>query len=160
MGKQWRQWQTLFFWAPKSLQMVTVAMKLKDTCSFSPPAFNLSQHQCFLRSQLCIRCPKYQMAVLHHPLSGHGFDQLQEMLRRGKPGMLQSMGLERVQHDWATEQQRCKRTRTQSWALCFKDKEMGLVIILPVLPYLSSKHYSNDTLHVCQVVFGPSQIIY
>ena len=25
--------QTLFFWAPKSLQMVTVAMKLKDTCS-------------------------------------------------------------------------------------------------------------------------------
>ena len=23
----------LFFWAPKSLQMVTVAMKLKDTCS-------------------------------------------------------------------------------------------------------------------------------
>ena len=27
------QWQTLFFWAPKSLQMVTEAMKLKDTCS-------------------------------------------------------------------------------------------------------------------------------
>ena len=23
----------LFFWAPKSLQMVTAAMKLKDTCS-------------------------------------------------------------------------------------------------------------------------------
>ena len=26
----WKQWQTLFFWAPKSLQMVTAAMKLKD----------------------------------------------------------------------------------------------------------------------------------
>ena len=25
--------QTLFFWAPKSLQMVTAAMKLKDACS-------------------------------------------------------------------------------------------------------------------------------
>ena len=25
--------KTLYFWAPKSLQMVTVAMKLKDTCS-------------------------------------------------------------------------------------------------------------------------------
>ena len=24
---------TSFFWAPKSLQMVTTAMKLKDTCS-------------------------------------------------------------------------------------------------------------------------------
>ena len=30
MGKQWKQCQTLFFWAPKSLQMVTAAMKLKD----------------------------------------------------------------------------------------------------------------------------------
>ena len=29
MGKQWKQCQTLFFWAPKSLQMVTAAMKLK-----------------------------------------------------------------------------------------------------------------------------------
>ena len=28
-----KQWQTLFFWAPKSLQMVTAAMKLKDTYS-------------------------------------------------------------------------------------------------------------------------------
>ena len=33
MGKQWKQWLTLFFWALKSLQMVTAAMKLKDTCS-------------------------------------------------------------------------------------------------------------------------------
>ena len=31
--KQWKQCQTLFFWAPKSLQMVTAAMKLKDACS-------------------------------------------------------------------------------------------------------------------------------
>ena len=30
MGKQWKQWPTLFFWAPKSLQMVIAAMKLKD----------------------------------------------------------------------------------------------------------------------------------
>ena len=32
-GKQWKQCQTLFFWAPKSLQMVIAAMKLKDTYS-------------------------------------------------------------------------------------------------------------------------------
>ena len=31
--KQWKQLQTLYFWAPKSLLMVTVAMKLKDTYS-------------------------------------------------------------------------------------------------------------------------------
>ena len=33
IGKQWKQSQTLFFWAPKSLQMVIAAMKLKDTYS-------------------------------------------------------------------------------------------------------------------------------
>ena len=32
-GKQWIEWLTLFFWAPKSLQMVTAAMKLKDAYS-------------------------------------------------------------------------------------------------------------------------------
>ena len=33
MGKQWKQCQTLFWGAPKSLQMVIAAMKLKDTYS-------------------------------------------------------------------------------------------------------------------------------
>ena len=32
-GKQWKQGQVLFSWAPKSLQTVTAAMKLKHTCS-------------------------------------------------------------------------------------------------------------------------------
>ena len=31
--KQWKQWETLFSWAPKSLQMVTAAMKFKEACS-------------------------------------------------------------------------------------------------------------------------------
>ena len=29
-GEKWKQWQILFWGAPKSLQMVTAAMKLKD----------------------------------------------------------------------------------------------------------------------------------
>ena len=33
MGKQWKQGQTLSFWAPKSLQMVTAAMTLEDAYS-------------------------------------------------------------------------------------------------------------------------------
>ena len=32
-GEQWKQCQTSFFWAPKSLQMVIKAMKLKDAYS-------------------------------------------------------------------------------------------------------------------------------
>ena len=38
MGKQC---QTLFSWAPKSLQMVTAAMKLKDACSLEENMTNL-----------------------------------------------------------------------------------------------------------------------
>ena len=32
-GKQWKQCQTLFWGAPKSMQMLIAAMKLKDTYS-------------------------------------------------------------------------------------------------------------------------------
>ena len=32
-GELWKEWLTLFLWAPKSLQMVIVAMTLKDTYS-------------------------------------------------------------------------------------------------------------------------------
>ena len=41
MGKQWKQCQTLFFGAPKSLQMVTAAMKLKDAYSLEEVMTNL-----------------------------------------------------------------------------------------------------------------------
>ena len=33
-GKKWKQCQTLFFRAPKSMQMVIAAMKLKDAYSW------------------------------------------------------------------------------------------------------------------------------
>ena len=32
-GKKWKELQILFSWAPKSLQTVTAAIKLKDACS-------------------------------------------------------------------------------------------------------------------------------
>ena len=41
MGKQWKQCQTLFLGAPKSLQMVTAAMKLKDAYSLEEVMTNL-----------------------------------------------------------------------------------------------------------------------
>ena len=37
-GKKWKQRQILFSWAPKSLQMVTAAMKLEDACSLDKKA--------------------------------------------------------------------------------------------------------------------------
>ena len=45
------------------------------------------------------------MVGWHHWLNGHEWASLGRWWRTGKPGMLQSMGLQRVGHDWATEQQ-------------------------------------------------------
>ena len=44
MGKQWKQCQTLFFWAPKSLQIVTAAMKWKDAYSWKESYEQLRQN--------------------------------------------------------------------------------------------------------------------
>ena len=44
MGKQWKQCQTLLFWAPKSLQMVIAAMKLKDAYSLKESYDQPRQH--------------------------------------------------------------------------------------------------------------------
>ena len=45
MAKQWKQWQTLFWGAPKSLQMLTAAMKLKDTCSLEEKLWPANRSQ-------------------------------------------------------------------------------------------------------------------
>ena len=44
MEKQWKQGQTLFSWAPKSLQMVAEAMKIKDACSLEESYDQPKQH--------------------------------------------------------------------------------------------------------------------
>ena len=44
MGKQWKQWLTLFFGAPKSLQMVIVAMELKYAYSLEESYDQPRQH--------------------------------------------------------------------------------------------------------------------
>ena len=44
MGKQWKQCQTLFWGAPKSLQMVTAARKLKDASSLEENYDQPRQH--------------------------------------------------------------------------------------------------------------------
>ena len=204
MGKQWKQWLTLFFWAPKSLQMVTAAMKLKDTPwkeSYDQPRQHIKKQKhyfvnkgtsrqgygfsnghvwmweldykeswapknwCFwtvvletnlespldckeiqpvhpkwdqswvfigrtdveaetpifwppdVKSWLIWKDPdagKYlgqeekgttedEMVGWHHRLNGHELDKLRELWWTGRPGVLQSMGLQRVRCDWVTE---------------------------------------------------------
>ena len=49
MGKQWKQCQTLFLGAPKSLQMVIVAMKLKDATPWKKSYDQL--RQCIIKQR-------------------------------------------------------------------------------------------------------------
>ena len=43
-GEKWKQWQILFSWAPKSLCMVTAAMKLKEAAPWKKSYDKLRQH--------------------------------------------------------------------------------------------------------------------
>ena len=192
MGKQWKQWQTLFSWAPKSLQMVTAAMKLKDAFSLeemtnvdsilksqrhyfanqgpSSQSYGFSSSHVWIWEldsvvldktfESPLKCKEIQpvhpkgnqswifigrtdteaetpilwppdaknwfigkdpdagkdwrqeekgmteddMVGWHHQLDGHQFEH-GTWLWTGKPGVLQSMGLQRVRHDLVTEQQ-------------------------------------------------------
>ena len=48
MGKQWKQWQILFSWAPKSLQTLTAARKLKDAPwkkSYEEPKWHIKKQR-------------------------------------------------------------------------------------------------------------------
>ena len=53
------------------------------------------------------------MVGWHHQYKGHELGQTSEMVRAERPDLLQSMGLQRVRHNWATEQQQvyCKGRR-------------------------------------------------
>ena len=44
-----------------------------------------------------------EMVVWHHQLNGHEFEQAQSWWWTQRPAVLQSMGLQRVGHDWATK---------------------------------------------------------
>ena len=54
--KQWKQWQTLFLGAPKSLQMVIAAMKLKDATpwkeSYDQPPYHIEKQRHYFANKI------------------------------------------------------------------------------------------------------------
>ena len=60
MEKQWKQWQTLFWGAPKSLQMVTIAMILKDACSLEEKLWPTQTAYYKAETLLCQQGPSSQ----------------------------------------------------------------------------------------------------
>ena len=101
MGKQWKQWQILFSWAPKSLQVAIAAMKLEDACSLNIPGGSE------VKASICLQCRrpgfipwvgkipwrrKWQATPVFLPGKSHGGRSLVGYSPRGH----------RVGHDWAT----------------------------------------------------------
>ena len=63
-GKQWKHWQALFSWAPKSLQMVTATMELKDAYSLEEKLWLTYQH---------IKRQRHHFADKSSSSQSHGF---------------------------------------------------------------------------------------
>ena len=60
MGKQWKQWETLFWGGRKSLQMVTAARKLKAPCSLEENYDQPRQHNKKQRHYFTNKSPSSQ----------------------------------------------------------------------------------------------------
>ena len=62
MGEKWIKWQTLFSWAPKSLQMVTAAMKFKTLApwkkSYDKPRQHIKKQKRYFASK-GLSCQSY-----------------------------------------------------------------------------------------------------
>ena len=72
MGKQRKQWKTLFSWGPKSLQMVTAAMKLKVTWTLEEPRPHSEKQRHYLADKVSssqsygFSCNHVQMWEMDH----------------------------------------------------------------------------------------------
>ena len=101
MGKKWKQWQTLFSWAPKSLWMVTAAMKLKD--AYSLEGFPSGSDG---KASVCIAGDPGSSLGWEDPLekemAAHSSILAWKIPWTVEPGRLPSMGSQRVGHDWVT----------------------------------------------------------
>ena len=130
MGKQWKQCQTLFSWAPKSLQMVTAATKLKMLAPWKKSYDKHKQQIEKQRHHFANKGPysqRYGFSSSHVWCESWTIKKAERQRtdafelwhwrrllrvwansgrwwRTGKPGMLLSKGSQRVRHDWATEQ--------------------------------------------------------
>ena len=62
--EKWKQWQILFSWPPKSLWMMTAAMKLKNICS-------LEEKLC--RPGQCVKKQRHHFADKDHYIQSYGF---------------------------------------------------------------------------------------
>ena len=70
MGKHWKLWLTLFWGAPKLLQMVTAVMKLKDTYSLEGSYDQPRQHIKKQRHYSASKIPSSKSYCFSHTIYG------------------------------------------------------------------------------------------
>ena len=107
MGKQWKQWETLFSCAPKSLQIMTAALKLKDpyTLEEKPRQHIKKQRHYFANKSLSSQSYGFSSGhvwMSEKVMAPHSSPLTWKIPWTEEPGRLQSMGLLRVGHNWAT----------------------------------------------------------
>ena len=96
-GEQWKQCQTLFLGAPKSLQMVIAAMKLKDAYSLTSLVAQMVKR---LSTMLETRVRSLgQEDPLEKEMAIHSSTIAWKIPWTEELGRLQSMGSQRVGHD-------------------------------------------------------------
>ena len=97
MGKKWKQCETLYFGAPKSLQMVTAVMKLKDAYFLDFPGGSDGKASVYNAGD------PGSIPGLGDPLekemASHSRTIAWKIPWTEEPGRLQSMGSQRVRHD-------------------------------------------------------------
>ena len=72
MGKQWKQWLTLFWGAPESLQMVTTAMKLRQLLPEKKVVTNLDS---MLKSrEITLTTKVHLVKAMVFPVVMYGFE--------------------------------------------------------------------------------------
>ena len=106
MGKQWKQCQTLFWRTPKSLQMVTASMKLKDTFSLENPmdggawlavVHGVTKSQTWLSDFTFT----FHFHASEKEMATHSSVLAWRNAGMGNPGRVPFMGLHRVGRDWS-----------------------------------------------------------
>ena len=82
------------------------------------------------------RSSEDEMVGRHHRCNGHELQQTLEMVRdTERPGMLQSMGSQRVRNDWVTEQQQMKYPNVPSWYIYFQVISKKTTMVFKMLPH-------------------------
>ena len=92
-----------------------------------------------------------EMIGWHHWLNGHGFEKLQELVMTGRPGVLQSMGSQRVRYNWATELNWTEQVRISKGKRCIRES--------PHETIQNSPHAPSHWRHLEMLLFHPEKYV-